>query len=65
MQDTTVDNKRQFLPASFVGLNVALAIIASTILSIFDHPEVSWPICGMVAAVYGVTSTLNFLQKKS
>ncbi len=65
MHDTIAANKRQVLPASFVGVNVALAIVASTILAMYDHPEVSWPICGMVAAVYGVTSTLNFLQKKS
>lgn len=65
MHNTTEVNKRQILPMSVVGMNVALAIVASTVLAIHDHPEVSWPICGMVAAVYGVTSTLSFLQKKS
>ncbi len=54
-----------FLPTAIVGANVALAITASAGLTLIGQPQVAWPICAMVAAVYGVSSTLKFFQKQS
>jgi hypothetical protein len=57
--------KEAVLPAVIVGANVALAISASAGLALIGQPQVAWPICAMVAAVYGVSSTLKFFQKQS
>lgn len=48
-------------PASvvFAGLNVGLAIVSSVGLAYVGHASIAWPICMMVAAVYGLPSALR------
>jgi len=52
-----------FEPRLIVGLNVALATIASTVAAVIGQPAVALPICGMVGTVYGVSSVIRSIQK--
>lgn len=46
-----------------VGVNVALATLASATVAALGHPNVAWPICSMVAAVHGASTIMSHLQK--
>ena len=65
MQSNVAVENYETSNSRYTFLNVALAIIASTVLAIMGYPDVSLPICGMVGAVYGVSSTLKMLQKRA
>jgi hypothetical protein len=56
--------KRPLTSDVIAGANVALAIVATVILTLSGQPSVAWPICTMVAAVYGVSNTIKLFQKQ-
>jgi hypothetical protein len=57
-------NRLRTLPvALFAGANVALATLASAVAAVLGQPGVAWPICGMVGAVYGVSTLIGSIGK--
>ena len=47
------------------GVIVFLAIIVCCVVTLAGYPNVVWPICLMVSAVYGVPGFLKYFAKES
>lgn len=63
MRSANSFEKDSVISSMIIGVNVALATAASAGLALAGQPNVAWPICAMVAAVYGVSSTLKLFRR--
>ncbi len=48
----------------FADANVALATVLCAAAAALGHPQIAWPICTMVAAVYGLPKGVEMLIKR-